>query len=291
MAKPAAVAFKDAVLSHIWQSAQVTKGIKALLQLPEAFYVHPRNFLVLRKSAEVAFDSGVLLLLPSASGTINTRYFEPNTPCLPTGVTVDAVKAMAERTLYLPRAAESCVPFMRLLGWTTICHLRQHWEDGVEWTPPPAECSLDASITAGTAGILQRRVDEMRKFRWAFRSLDEKLQTVTAVAAGSRDAAAAAASGGATAPAGRVAGAAGLAAGGRYSVAAATAELIAHVERINASAGGAGAGGSPGAVAAAPIAGLGLTLPAESAVADASRVGSPRGRMPSPLSKSVTDGK
>ena len=64
--EPAPVPFREAILAHIWPSALATCAQNAggLFGLPEAFHVTPRNFLILRKPVERAFDVDVLLLLP-----------------------------------------------------------------------------------------------------------------------------------------------------------------------------------------------------------------------------------
>jgi hypothetical protein len=165
---PPSVSFSEAVLSHIWRSSQPTEGIAASLHLDEAFHVDPRNFLILRKHAEVAFDAGVLLLMPSADGAVRSRLFLAKESRLPDTYPKELLTGMAERTLFLPLAAERRVPFMRLLGWTVVSHLREYSEDVSAWGDPPKELALDTTITVASAGILSSRVETLRKSGWHF---------------------------------------------------------------------------------------------------------------------------
>jgi len=166
--KPLPVRFSDAVLSHIWRSSQPTERIAASLHLDEAFHVDPRNFLILRKHAEVAFDAGVLLLMPSADGSVRSRLFRAKESRLPDTFPKELLTGMAERTLYLPLAAEKRVPFMRLLGWTVISHLREYSEEDSAGSEPPKELALNTTITVASAGILSSRVEAMRESGWRF---------------------------------------------------------------------------------------------------------------------------
>lgn len=78
----APVAFKDATLAHIWPSALARESdlLRQQLGLPPAFHVRVRNFLILHRAVELAFDADALLLLPARAEppvppTVRARAF------------------------------------------------------------------------------------------------------------------------------------------------------------------------------------------------------------------------
>lgn len=75
MTSSATVPFADCTLSHIWPQtmSDAADTIAEELKLPERFYEHPRNFLVLPKPLEVAFDKMGVVLIPNRSGDIVVR--------------------------------------------------------------------------------------------------------------------------------------------------------------------------------------------------------------------------
>jgi hypothetical protein len=194
-AAPARVPFKEAILAHIWPSVLAAKALDAagLLCLPEAFHVDPRNFLILRKPVERAFDADALLLLPrrtagggqDAVARVFSRHlsrlpeaeralFSPTTvaasppPAAAAAAAAAATAATAAaaaaattpvrdstgydgRLLFLPRAAEGHVPFMRLLAWKVLSAIRAAHEDSDAQADLPAELALDATASSGAA--------------------------------------------------------------------------------------------------------------------------------------------
>jgi hypothetical protein len=190
---PEPVPFKEAILAHIWPSVLAPKALDAggLLCLPEGFHVHPRNFLLLRKPEERAFDADALLLLPrrNAGGgqDVVAREFSRHTSRLSVAeralfshadvaaspaaaaVAAAAVAAAAAapvcgsssgydgRLLYLPRAADGRVPFMRLLAWKAVSALRAAHEDVDAQADLPAELALDATNSSGAAALAGSR--------------------------------------------------------------------------------------------------------------------------------------
>ena len=55
------------------------------------------------------------------------------------------------RLLFLPRAADGRVPFMRLLAWKALSALRAAHEDADAQADLPAELALDATASPGAA--------------------------------------------------------------------------------------------------------------------------------------------
>ena len=146
-APPVAVPFKDAILSHIWPAKADPRGIAQLLHLESGFNVEPRNFLILPKVIEKAFDADDLLLLP----------FRETSPAPHRGVRVRLHPETASGhplawaagvSLFLPREPEGHVPYMRLLSWKAISALRAVFE-GTDECPPFID--LDASVNGSGA--------------------------------------------------------------------------------------------------------------------------------------------
>ena len=180
-AAPVSVPFKEAILAHIWPSVLAPKALDAggLLCLPEGFNVNPRNFLLLRKPVERAFDADALLLLPRRTAgegqAVVARVFSRHTNRLPeaeralfshAAVAASPAAAAAAaaapacgstgydgRLLFLPRAADGRVPFMRLLAWKALSALRAAHEDADARADLPAELTLDATASSGAAAL------------------------------------------------------------------------------------------------------------------------------------------
>ena len=171
--EPAPVPFREAILAHIWPSALAicAQDAGGLFGLPEAFHVTPRNFLILRKPVERAFDVDALLLLPrrTAGGEqqVASRLFRRHVSRLPEAeramfapATATSSPAAAPictsdgydgRLLFLPRASEGRVPFMHLLAWKAVSALRAAHEDIDAQEGLPADLDLDATDTSGAA--------------------------------------------------------------------------------------------------------------------------------------------
>lgn len=149
------VALQDAVLAHIWPSAfaGVSAHLCQELGLPHAFHVHPRNFLILEKAVERAFDGDALLLLPArgvppAPPTVRARVFRAS------ATAAAAMQPLAGRDLRLPLAADGRVPFMRLLAWRAFSVLRADAEarDGDEELP--SEVDVEATLSRDREGAV-----------------------------------------------------------------------------------------------------------------------------------------
>lgn len=160
------VALSDAILAHIWPSvlASESDAMRRLLGLPSAFHLNARNFLILDKTVETAFDADALLLLPvraapPAPPRVRARLFRlaefPASSVAESGAAArNAVAALAGRDLFLPLAADGRVPFMRLLAWKALSALRAGAEDADEsaTTTFPDDVDLDATLTRGEGG-------------------------------------------------------------------------------------------------------------------------------------------
>ena len=158
------VAFKDAILAHIWPSslAGESDAMRRLLGLPVAFHLAERNFLVLDKAVENAFDADALLLLPAravppAPPRARARAFRVGdyraSDADGGAAARAAVAALAGRELLLPRAAEGRVPFMRLLAWKAVSALRAGADfDDDAAAAFPAGVDVDATLERGTEG-------------------------------------------------------------------------------------------------------------------------------------------
>jgi hypothetical protein len=173
-AAPAAVPFSEAILAHIWPSgkARGSLAVGQLLGLPEGFHVTPRNFLILRKGAEQAFDADALLLFPCrgrddaapAAATARSRLFK--VARMGAVKQQEAAAAFAGRQLYLPRAHDGHVPFMRLLAWKAVSALRASEEDADAQADLPVELDLNASQDDSAAA--KRAVSRMCNAEFRF---------------------------------------------------------------------------------------------------------------------------
>lgn len=150
------VAFKDAILAHIWPSSKAREAdeIRRLLSLPLEFHLNVRNFLILEKHVEVAFDAHKLLFFPQRGSdgsppTALARSFQlesyrVNESAVDRDCARAAVQALHDVQLYLPSVQH--VPFMRLLAWNSISAIREHDET------IPAALHLDASMSSDARG-------------------------------------------------------------------------------------------------------------------------------------------
>jgi len=173
------VPFSEAILAHIWPSGHGHEGGVAHLHLAEDFHVDPRNFLILRKGAEVAFDADALLLFPrrgSADGTICPTAVSRRFPAKEARIPIAHSAEFAGyhgRTLFLPNAAAGRVPCMRLLGWKAVSALRADAEAADATAALPDELHLDATATRDDAcvSVLSARVQHMRGLGMSFRAV------------------------------------------------------------------------------------------------------------------------
>ena len=155
------VPFKEAILSHIWPSslASESDAMRRLLGLPEAFHLCERNFLILHKAAESAFDADALLLLPTSAKPPAPPGARARSFRLADYRTAEAdgraealvaVAALSGRALFLPLAAEGRVPFLRLLAWKAVSALRAGAEaDEGAAAAIPSEIDVDATLSRG----------------------------------------------------------------------------------------------------------------------------------------------
>ena len=142
--------FSKVILSHIWPSSHRNFVEDAGIEfgLPERFEIDPRNFLLLPRETEEAFDAGALLMLPHKA--------ERGNPPSVTARTFKAAKRFPgfedtllsasynDTPLYLPRASEGHIPYMRLLAWKALSSIGPHEDqDSI-----PPEVDLDASLNA-----------------------------------------------------------------------------------------------------------------------------------------------
>ena len=154
--KPVPVPFNDAILAHVWPSkgSGETTAVAKLLGLAHDFSVQPRNFLILPKLLEAAFDSDAMLLLPGR-GTLET----PPTVSVRLNqldlLPPDKQKELADfcasrRSLYLPQASTNKVPFLRVLGWKALSALRSQGEEEGETEVPDF---VDANVSVDAEGV------------------------------------------------------------------------------------------------------------------------------------------
>lgn len=171
------ISFKNAILAHIWPSSMARDAVvlRRLLSLPQDLNLHPRNFLILDKSLEMAFDADALLLLPA----------RPTAPGAPASVRARAYRLarhrvhkapeVAEREnigaldgceLFLPRAATGKLPFLRLLAWKAVSALRAGAEaedDAEAGAGAAGDVAWDASLEIGSevAAHVRRTVEDL----------------------------------------------------------------------------------------------------------------------------------
>jgi hypothetical protein len=162
---PVPVPFKDAQLAHIWPSSQasVADNVGSFLRLRDGFHVEVRNFLILTEDTHVAYDADEILLLPSRGMPpgVRSRLFKIEREH-------DATKRneLAKydgKKLYLPRAGDGKVPYMRLLGWKTVSALRALEEDRTAVADLPEELELDVSRDDAGEFPLRRAVADLRR--------------------------------------------------------------------------------------------------------------------------------
>lgn len=136
--------------------AAMGRIVAALLGLPRNFSVGPRNFLILPKIFEVAFDSDVMMLLPRRGEppSVAVRF-----NCNP-GDTVPAIQLErlrvfcdASPTLYLPRAAEPDrrVPWLRVLGLKALSAIRAREEEAGAMDDIPD--FIDVNVSTDAQGV------------------------------------------------------------------------------------------------------------------------------------------
>jgi hypothetical protein len=163
---PVAVPREEAILAHIWPSKMqnVVPKIAATLGLQEDFHVRPRNYLVLRKSEEVAFDKDALLLCPTRGPPVTAVARLLHQERILDSEDVAHVRACAGRRLYLPRADEGCIPSMRLLGWKAMSalHAEATADDDRTVDHVPEEVELDVSDDGGSLRRAAGRLAEVK---------------------------------------------------------------------------------------------------------------------------------
>lgn len=106
----------EVILAHIWPRSYTNWGDPCEhLGMPKDFHMNPRGFLLLPKEVEKAFDSGVLILVPSppagaaGSRAITIHVIRPDAAS-------EYVKALDGRQLYIPQG----LPFCRLLAFFAL---------------------------------------------------------------------------------------------------------------------------------------------------------------------------
>ena len=179
--RPSAIPYSEAVLAHIWPSSEAVDAevLVGLLRLPPDFHVQPRNFLVLHKEAEAAFDSEALLLFPSRTPTLaaTARLFRSERISGGTPGETAAKRAhltnFAQRRLFLPLAGEGRVPFMRLLAWKAVSALRAREEEDEAGLADglPDDLDMNATATARDDGAVVAAVQRLRLAGFKFRAL------------------------------------------------------------------------------------------------------------------------
>ena len=160
---PAPIPFRDAILSHIWPAKAGPSEIAQLLHLEPDFNVRPRNFLILPKDVETAFDSDDLLLLPFREQSPQPRLGVRARLHPDSGVN-HALRWANHVPLYLPLEAEGNVPYLRLLAWKAISAIRAAFEGTDEC---PNFIDLDASLNGDGAvrRVSERYIQGGGKFR------------------------------------------------------------------------------------------------------------------------------
>ena len=160
--------------------AAEAEALISLLRLPHDFHVLPRNFLVLHKEAEAAFDAEALLLFPARTPTLSaaSRLFRTERITGATPAETAAKRArlngFARRRLFLPLAGEGHVPFMRLLAWKAVSALRAHEEEDEAGlgANPPVDLDMNATTTTRDDGVVVAAVQRLRMAGFRFRTVE-----------------------------------------------------------------------------------------------------------------------
>lgn len=158
--KPAPLPFKEAILSHVWPSkgGGETDKLAALPGLPPTFSVEPRNFLILPKFFEQAFDGDAMLLLPHRGQPPGVSVRLHRLDVLPPA---DAAKlrdfCSVPRKLYFPGAADGKLPFLRALGWKALSALRAQQADAAEAAEAAVPEFFDADVSMDADGVAPLR--------------------------------------------------------------------------------------------------------------------------------------
>ena len=107
-------AHSNVILSQIWPASYQNWGrICSKLALPPKFHSDVRNFLLLPKWVEAAFDQGHIIFVPSPDKiTIRVLSRPQGLPPLD-----NSLQSLDGRALIIPRAGEGHVPYKRLLGF------------------------------------------------------------------------------------------------------------------------------------------------------------------------------
>lgn len=154
---PAPVPFRDAILAHVWPSKyrRETGELAALLGLPPTFSVDPRNFLILPKFLESAYDSDELLLLPrrGAPPSVSVRRNRGGLMPVAHQPRLDAFCAAAP-SLFLPLAAAPAnrMPWLRVLGWKALSAIRARGEEEVGATVDVPDF-VDTAVSVDADGM------------------------------------------------------------------------------------------------------------------------------------------
>jgi hypothetical protein len=175
------VSFSDAVLAHIWPSSMKSGAVsvRRLLHLPADFHLDVRNFLILNKSVESAFDADALLLLPARAEqdapavvrarTFRLERFRASKEQAVAEVDRSAISALDGLDLFLPCAKDKKLPFLRLLAWKAVSALRAAAEADDDGIAARAEelhrdVVFDASLDiGGTAAVhVHRTVSDLK---------------------------------------------------------------------------------------------------------------------------------
>ena len=169
-----AVPFSAVHLAHIWPSSKAREAtdLRRVLDLPEMFHLNVRNFLILEEAVESAFDNAALLLLPcravggapvevrSRALLLDKLHVYTRGPAAAAAVAL--IKPYFAQPLFMPRAAEGRVPFLRLLAWHAVSALRARSEsDDDRASELPASIHADATIMAASRGRAGRAFFEL----------------------------------------------------------------------------------------------------------------------------------
>lgn len=150
-------------LAHIWPSSKAVQAsaMKRVFGLDEGFHLHPRNFLLLEKHVEEAFDNEALLLLPrrAVGDTPSEVWSRPlwldklaryasKDPGDAAAAEMNRLRPYLGQHLHVPQAASGKVPYLRLLAWHAVSALRVRSDADVDYVSEfPA--GIHATITAG----------------------------------------------------------------------------------------------------------------------------------------------